>query len=100
MTEKNTVRMCQMLPAGNNPLCKRKATKRSNYCAFHNFILKHDKYKIKKCLGCGLGTWAKYGYCMKCGSESIRLKVRYQNVIKPFKEGVKDLLKIQPDLFD
>lgn len=87
--------ICAMLPLGSNKPCKNKSVKHSIYCKAHNFIIKHNKSKVVKCLQCGKGTTAKYQICDKCGGKNFREKQRYFNSIKPFKQEIARLSMIE-----
>ena len=72
---------CTFLRLGDNEPC-RGPQKNSNYCAIHNFLIKHSK--VKPCLRCGKGTWPKLQICNPCAANKIRVNERYHTVIKPF----------------
>lgn len=83
---------CAFLRLGDNEPCHSRPTKKSNYCAMHNFLIKHSK--VKPCLRCGKGTWSKLQICNLCGANKIRVNERYQTVIKPLHTECRRLRKI------
>ena len=57
--------------------------------------MKRNKSKVVQCLKCNKGTTSKYQICDKCGGEKIRKQHKYINKIKPFKEEIKRLKRIE-----
>ena len=86
---------CAMVPLGTNKSCKSKSVKNSIYCKAHNHIMKHNKSKVVQCLQCGKGTTATYQICDKCGGENVRKKHEYIEKIKPWRQEIARLNKIQ-----
>ena len=86
---------CAMMPLGLNKSCKNRKVKNSIYCKAHNFIMKHNKSKVIQCLECGKGTTAKYQICDKCDGKNVREKHRYIDEIKPLKQEIARLNKIE-----
>ena len=86
---------CAMMPLGSNISCKNKCVKDSIYCKIHNYIIKHNISKVVQCLQCGMGTTAKHKICYKCGGQNVRQKHRYTDVIKPWREEIARLNKIE-----
>ena len=86
---------CAMIPLGSNKPCKNKPVKNSTYCKGHKYILKHNKSKVVRCLKCNKGTTAKYQICDKCDGKNVREKHRWFDKIKPFKEEIKRLNRIE-----
>ena len=87
---------CTFLKVGAQMPCTLKSTKNSKYCKMHNFLNKNSK--VKPCLICGKGTYAKYQVCVSCGAQRIRLNHRYHEVYKPFVNECKRLRNIELDI--
>ena len=83
---------CAFLKVGNHELCHSRSTKNSKYCKLHNYLMK--KSKVKPCIKCGNGTYAKYQTCVPCGAHKVRLLHRYYEVVKPFVEECRRLGRI------
>jgi hypothetical protein len=47
------------------------------------------------CLKCSKGTTAKYQICVTCCGQNVREKHRYKDVIKPLRQEIARLNKIQ-----
>lgn len=60
-------RICKMLKVGSHPPCKHPPTKYSEYCRAHAFRMKNNISKLKPCIICSKGTYAKYQVCNPCG---------------------------------
>ena len=86
---------CEFLKVGDHEPCHSKSTRNSPYCKLHNYLMKTSK--VKSCIVCGKGTYAKYQVCVGCGAHKIRLKHRYAEVVKPFIVETQRLRNIQYD---
>ena len=75
---------CTFTKVGNHESCHSKTTKKSTYCRLHNYLIKTSQ--VKPCIQCGKGTYAKYQICVACGAHKIRLKHRYYEIQKPYKQ--------------
>ena len=86
---------CAFLKAGRDDLCHMKPVNYSQYCAMHKFLMKNSN--VKACLRCGKRTYSKVQICNRCDGNKISIRLRYYNVIKPFRSGCKRLRNINID---
>ena len=86
---------CAFLKVGSDDPCHKKPVKDSQYCAMHKFLMKNSN--VKACLRCGKRTYSKVQICNRCDGNKLSIRLRYCNVIRPFRSECKRLRNINID---
>ncbi len=77
-------KVCCFIKIGKYGHCSERATKESDYCKQHNYILKNNRSIVKPCIKCGLGTKAIWLVCCACGGNLYRMNKLYAEKIRPY----------------